>query len=97
MLARRALLGAGILATAGGGVAGYARFIEPHRLMVRHHALTPPGWPPGQKLRLCVIADLHACEPSTPMEDVEAMVAAANALQADLTVLLGDYATAGTF
>ena len=97
MWRRRALLGGATLGAMGLGSGGYARFVEPHRLVVRHHALAPPGWPAGQKLRVCVVADLHACEPSTPLDQVAALVEQANALRPDLTVLLGDYASEGRF
>ena len=72
------------------GFGGYA-LAEPFRLNVTRYALTPPGWPIGLKLRLAILADLHACEPWMPVDRIHRIVARTNALAPDATLLLGDY------
>jgi predicted MPP superfamily phosphohydrolase len=42
-------------------------------------------------MRIAMIADLHANRSNVDEADIEALVAQANALEPDLTVLLGDY------
>ncbi len=78
----------------GAGLAslgGYALGFEPMRHRVTRYRLTPPGWTPGLKLRLAVIADVHACKPWMSAERIGDIAATANALQPDVTLLLGDY------
>lgn len=62
------------------------------RLFVRRWAPRPDGWPRGRRLRIAALADLHACEPMTPLSRVRRIVEQTNALKADLIVLLGDFA-----
>ncbi|TIS59178.1 MAG: metallophosphoesterase [Mesorhizobium sp.] len=74
----------------------YAVGVEPMALThVKHYSLTPPHWAAGLRLRIVALADIHACRPWMTPERIGALVEQANALQPDLTVLLGDY-TAGT-
>src|SRR3712207_3383818 len=92
-LTRRSVLtslaGAG---AAGLGLGGYAVAVQPASVRVQRYAVTPPGWPPGLRLRIAVLADIHAGMPSMPMERVQELVARTNGLEADLVMLLGDYA-----
>ena len=88
-----------VLRTLGLGAAGslalgsYAVAVEPlRRLAVTRYAVTPPGWTPGLRLRVALVADLHACEPWMGVGRIERIVAATNALSPDLVLLLGDYA-----
>ncbi|MFO1136273.1 MAG: metallophosphoesterase [Rhodoblastus sp.] len=93
MITRRTLLrlAAGAL-VAGAGVAGYGLVGEPlFGLRRTRYALTPPGWPGGFKLRLAIIADLHACDPWMRGDRVADIVARTNDLGADCILLLGDY------
>jgi uncharacterized protein len=70
----------------------YGFGVEPGlRLRVTRYHLTPEGWPADFPLKIAVIADLHACDPWMSLERIEAIVARTNALQPDITVLLGDY------
>jgi predicted MPP superfamily phosphohydrolase len=62
---------------------------------VKRYSLTPPNWPDGLKLRLVVLADIHACRPWMTPQRIAALVDEANALEPDLILLLGDY-VAGT-
>jgi uncharacterized protein len=71
---------------------GYALAFEPlYRLNTTHYALTPPGWRPGHRLRIVALADFHFCRPWMNEARAEEIVARANALMPDITLLLGDY------
>jgi uncharacterized protein len=93
LYSRRAFLKlVGVAGIAGFGLTSYAFAIEPRfRLAVTRYRLTPPRWPADARLRIAVIADIHACEPWMPKSRVEEIVSTANALEPDLIVLLGDY------
>ncbi len=92
MISRRKILhGLGAFIAGGVGLGGYAFGVEPWGLGVTRYRLTPPGWPSGLRLKLAVIADLHASEPWMPLERVQAIVDRTNALQPDVALLLGDY------
>lgn len=55
-----------------------------------HHHVTDPAWTLPD-LKIAVVADLHVCRPWTPLSRVERIVAAVNALGADLILLPGDF------
>jgi uncharacterized protein len=82
-----------VLATAGLSASAFGGFAvaESLRQKVTRYSITPPGWTPGLKLRLAVIADLHICEPWMSLERVEQIVRQTNGLGADAILLLGDY------
>ena len=69
----------------------YAFAIEPYRLRFPRYHIKPTGWTPGLKLKIAVLADLHTAEPWMTANRVAKIVAATNATQPDLVVLLGDY------
>lgn len=69
---------------------GYA-LAEPFRLAITRYRITPPNWPKGLKLRLAVIADLHACEPWMNVTRIAQIVRRTHALAPDAILLLGDY------
>ncbi|WP_299040953.1 metallophosphoesterase [uncultured Tateyamaria sp.] len=76
----------------------YTFFIEPAlRLQVKRWHLTPEVWPSGRKLRIAAISDLHVGEPYVGLSRVRQVVRRANALGADMIVLLGDYAAGHHF
>lgn len=88
----------GGLALSGAAVASYAFGIEPGFLLrVQHYAPALPQWPADFKLRIAVLADIHAAEPYMSLARVERIVEASNALNPDLILLLGDYATGHRF
>lgn len=71
---------------------GYAAGVEPlMRLSTTRYRLTPAGWPEGQKLRIVMLADFHACEPWMPASRIAAICDHANTLGGDVIVLAGDY------
>jgi predicted MPP superfamily phosphohydrolase len=102
MVGTRMITRRGVLRTLGGmtalGAAGgmYAFWIEPaYRLGVAEYRLNPPGWPAGRPITIAALSDIHAGEPHMPLERVNEIVQATNALRPDLVVLLGDYPAAG--
>ncbi len=84
------VFGVGALASALLGT--YALAIEPlYRLRVTRYAFTPSRWTPGLKLRVAVLADLHACDPWMSVERIGRIVEETNALKPDVILLVGDY------
>jgi uncharacterized protein len=80
----------------GLGVAGVSTvaygFSEPElQLRVTRYQVSPPQWPADLKLKIAVIADVHACDPWMSLQRIQTIVEHTNALDADVTVLLGDY------
>lgn len=61
------------------------------RPRITTHRMTPPGWTPGLGLKVAVIADIHACEPWMSAGRIRDICDQANALDADVILLLGDY------
>jgi len=99
MLTRRAFLKslAGFSAM-GLGTASYAGIIEPgFMLNTTAYAFTPPGWTPGLKLRAVLIADPHIVEPWFNLNRWRNVLSAAQALQPDVFLLLGDYISGITY
>jgi len=88
---RRFLKLMGGVGALGVSTTAYGFGIEPERLKVTRYALSPPQWPSDFKLRIAVIADLHACDPWMSLRRIEGIVERTNALKPDITVLLGDY------
>jgi uncharacterized protein len=99
MLSRRSFLKWLGRLTAGGFLTGtYAFAIEPgFRLNTTVYAFTPPKWTPGLKLRIVMLADVHCVEPYMPLSRWKRIIAAANALQPDMHLLMGDYVASHRF
>lgn len=92
MLTRRALL----KAIAGFGITtfgftGYALGVEPWRHRIVRYRPRLANWPDDLKLRVALVADIHACEPWMDLDRVASIVRDTNALKPDLILLLGDY------
>lgn len=86
------LTGAGASALSLGGLGSWAFAIEPGFMLdVTSYSVVPANWPSGLRLKIAVIADVHACEPWMPAGRVRKICETANALGPDLIVLLGDY------
>ncbi len=85
----RRFFAAGIFGSAASGA--YAGVVEPGlRLVTTTYRPTLRGWP-GPAPRIAALADLHAGAPYMKLSRIEAIIAATNALQPDLVVLLGDF------
>lgn len=92
------LIGFGAAAAGGAGLAAWGFGIEPHwRLAVQRHRVAPAGWPTGQRLRVAVLADLHAGAPLMDEARIERIVAATNALAPDIVGVLGDLGPSSRF
>jgi uncharacterized protein len=91
MITRRGLLArAGI--SAFGLVGADAFAVEPLlRLAITQYAFTPPQWPAGLKLKIAVLADIHAINPWMTPARIAAIAQTTNALQPDIILLAGDY------
>ena len=98
MLTRRTFLRHILQLTAAGAMlGGYAVAGEPMRLKIQRYRPRPPGWPKGLRLRIAVLTDIHACRPWMGPDRIARIVATANALKPDLTVLLGDFSAGHRF
>lgn len=92
MLRRRTML----KLMASGFLAGLATVSYPFleafaRPRIQHYRLTPLRWTPGLRLKVAVIADIHACRPWMDGRRVASICHQAQDLGADLILLLGDY------
>ena len=95
MITRRQLIqGIGVAGAGSIGFGGYA-LAEPWGMHVTSYRLTPPNWPAGLKLKLAVLADLHACEPWMSVDRIRSIVAQTNSLDPDCVLLLGDFVAGG--
>jgi hypothetical protein len=95
MISRRGLLrflfsGLAVFTGAAGYAFGYGPMQAPR---IARYQLTPRGWPKGYRLRIAMLSDIHAVEPWMSAERLRGIVESANALEADITLLLGDYTT----
>ncbi|WP_248311552.1 metallophosphoesterase [Bosea sp. ASV33] len=84
-------LAAGMALAAFGGI-GYGFAWEPQRLRVARYSVVPlAGWRGARPLRIAALSDLHVGGPTIPLARVADIVAAMEALDADLVLLLGDF------
>lgn len=93
---RNFMLAGGAAMLAGAGAGTWALAIEPgFMLHVASYDPDPPGWPKNLRLKIVVIADIHASEPWMSAQRIRRICEAANALKPDVIMMLGDY-QAGT-
>lgn len=99
MIDRRTFLRFTLALLASGAVtSAYGVFIEPlYRLRITRYALTPPAWPTDFRLRLALVADVHACLPWMSSERVARIAQTTNELAPDITLLLGDFVASHRF
>jgi len=84
------LAAAGVIA--GAGLAAWAGWIEPRRLVVRELELELPHWPARLAgLRAGVMSDLHAGVPHAGLGAIRRAVDELNGREPDVHLLLGDY------
>lgn len=70
----------------------YAYFIEPRQFVIIEETISVPNWSKQlDGLRIVTIADIHTGSNYAPRERVRFVVEQANAQNADVIVLLGDY------
>jgi uncharacterized protein len=83
---------------AGAGLAAWAAWFEPRRLVVRESELALPHWPARLAgLRAGVMSDLHAGVPHAGLGAIRRAVDELNAREPDVHLLLGDYLDASQF
>jgi predicted MPP superfamily phosphohydrolase len=88
---RRFLAGAGIMALGGLGAAGAYPFFEARWFRIVRTTIAVPNLPPAFRgTRVAFLADIHH-GPFIPLDYVQRIVAATNALAPDLVLLGGDY------
>lgn len=75
----------------------YALLIEPNRVITRKYYVRTKNWKTQPNLKIALISDVHAIEPWMNIRKIEKIVARTNALDADLILLLGDYAGTHVF
>ena len=74
------------------GLLGWAFFIEPNRLVIRHETLNIDQWPSSlTDLKIAVLSDIHVGGPFVGDDKLRTIVNQTNQLQPDLIVILGDY------
>ena len=74
------------------GIVGWAFFIEPNRLVIRHETLQINNWPSElSNLKIAVLSDMHIGSSFINEEKVRYIVEQTNQLQPDMIVILGDY------
>jgi predicted MPP superfamily phosphohydrolase len=93
LVTRRGLLRSAVATTGiGGAAAAYAIGVEPNRLVVqRWNVTTTAPWPPGLRLRIAVLSDIHASEPFMSVDRIRSIVSRVGGLGADVVVMLGDF------
>jgi len=75
-----------------GGLAAWAAWIEPRRLVTVRHTLALPAWPRElDGVRLGVLSDLHGGAPHAGAAAIARAVERLNAEEPDVVLLLGDF------
>ena len=78
--------------TLGLGLAGWALWVEPRRVVVRRITLRLPRWPARlDGFSIALLSDLHAGAPHVDERKVAHVVALVQRHRPDLVTLLGDY------
>jgi predicted MPP superfamily phosphohydrolase len=74
------------------GLVGWAFFVEPNRLIVRHETLQMQQWPASlSNLKIAVLSDIHVGGSFIDLDKVRTIVQQTNELQPDLILIAGDY------
>lgn len=89
---KRISLVLGIFAVLLAAFLSYAYFVEPRQFVIVSETLAVPNWSKElDGFRVVTIADIHTGSNYAPPERIRYVVEQANAQNADLIVLLGDY------
>jgi len=75
----------------------YALLIEPFQIKIVERTITTDKWTHEKPLKITLVADVHAIKPWMSVKHVERIVAKANAQDADIILLLGDYVSTHPF
>lgn len=95
---RRFLQSIGFTGAGMVGLSSYGFAVEASwRLDVTRYRISPANWPRDLKLKIGVLADVHAGGPAMPAERIREIVDQTNALKPDVIVLLGDFAASHKF
>jgi predicted MPP superfamily phosphohydrolase len=78
---------------AGAALFGYPVVEAMATPRITRYRVTPHNWTPGLRLKIAALADFHACEPWMTADRIAAICDQSNALEADIILLLGDYAS----
>jgi uncharacterized protein len=76
------------------GLAGWAFWWEPRRLVVRRTSVALPCWR-GAPITVAIASDLHIGAPGVGVEKLDRVVREINAARPDVVVLLGDFVIQG--
>lgn len=76
------------------GLAIWALWFEPRRLVVRTESVPLPCWV-GAPVRVAILSDLHIGSPGVGVEKLDHIVRLVNAARPDAVVLLGDFVIQG--
>lgn len=89
---RKILIAFCVMAVFGFGCLGYAYFVEPFRLAVNRSRVPVAGWNKAHDgLRIVAISDIHGGSRGVTEVKIREVVAAANAQNPEMIVLLGDF------
>lgn len=90
---RRARL---VILVIAGGLAVWAFFIEPNRLVTRYETLQIDQWPyKGSELKIGLLSDLHAGSAFINEAKLRTIVERTNQLNPDLILMAGDFVAGG--
>ena len=77
-------------------LSGWALYLEPSSLGVRHYVIQVPEWSAANPaLRIAVLGDLHVGSPFNDLVKLREIVELTNLQQPDLVLLAGDYVIQG--
>nr|WP_245223827.1 metallophosphoesterase [Rhizobium halophytocola] len=85
------LLPAGLVALVAAATAPLVQVMA--RPRVSRYALKPAGWPDDFRLKICMLSDIHSCDPFMSIARIRTICDQVNAQSADIILLLGDYVT----